>query len=590
MNTCTPDQIIKSLKKGAFTPFIGAGASGLRENAQPDEYHCMGLMRSYRNSTTYFRYGKLLSSGLAPSQIEYLKILINVDADKSMSLFELCKGMADKLYEGQLLKFQKMLLSVIINLTNTAGKRFADGSLISISEDNNYITMMPDEQKELVEPFVKLIKITEELSSVDETVCCENCKEGSKQKECLFVLRDHFRPKYITYRLKLLANFLLTAGQRKEIQSFKIKSDLIKSILEDRQKHNGCFFLSELEWLKQLLWHSIRFDDPQLPSTRELMFQMTIETIDGLPMIGELPQVAERTDVTGGQGSGYSEECSIKVIQRCFDYCNKKTKLNSPKFYQIMAALLNEQYKAVRDNKYPEIVSGMHSLTVNGRKPIIAFTTNYDNNLENALCNLGCNYHVVYPVRRLQNVQENLKKEETDISWHVATFHIDNNDAVSQGDPEIIDQEDLIGAFIDRDLIGPIIVKLHGAPFMPLRDNLFKHFVLLSESNYLTSLVSNNALDVPQIFLKKARFYNQNIECKHHLWFFGYSISDWNIRIALYKQLRDRKRNEEHRRAITHGSNYYKIALFSKLDIDYEEKELSESMEDISVMLGEAFK
>ncbi len=88
----------------------------------------------------------------------------------------------------------------------------------------------------------------------------------------------------------------------------------------------------------------------------------------------------------------------------------------------------------------------------------------------------------------------------------------------------------------------PVVLKIHGTvdrtppdPADPDRENSHESFVI-TEDQYI-SYLSENSLDkfLPPRLLEKMR--------KHHLWFLGYSLRDWNFRVFLRRLKRDRRKS-----------------------------------------------
>src|SRR5262249_50695229 len=82
-------------------------------------------------------------------------------------------------------------------------------------------------------------------------------------------------------------------------------------------------------------------------------------------------------------------------------------------------------------------------------------------------------------------------------------------------------------------LIGPMVLKLHGAPCIKDSKPGFKHWLVLSETGYLEALAT--ASHVPTWVLTQL---GQNSFSRRALWFLGYSMSDWNVRLRLFEHCR----------------------------------------------------
>lgn len=227
--------------------------------------------------------------------------------------------------------------------------------------------------------------------------------------------------------------------------------------------------------------------------------------------------------------------------------------------------------------------------------PAMAFTTNFDQSLEHALANRGMNYHVVYPLRselhgasppRRDGAQDrpgnahrpaeespdppsDVYDEGRQPKWILRTVGPDG------ALPKAWEERELPSYIIlDRScsspplrFLGPLVVKLHGSPLDDefcagdaqrgqvlceqkvdadlsikhdelSRDNEimdFRHFLVLPEINYLRSLFSYRE-SIPQWLWEGLTNPRPSRQEPFAIWFLGYSVRDWNIRLQLYSQ------------------------------------------------------
>jgi hypothetical protein len=75
-----------------------------------------------------------------------------------------------------------------------------------------------------------------------------------------------------------------------------------------------------------------------------------------------------------------------------------------------------------------------------------------------------------------------------------------------------------------------MILKIHGAPCIKESEPRFRHWLVLSETGYLEALATASNMP-PWIKLQ----LGQGILSRRALWFLGYSMSDWNVRLRLFE-------------------------------------------------------
>jgi hypothetical protein len=115
------------------------------------------------------------------------------------------------------------------------------------------------------------------------------------------------------------------------------------------------------------------------------------------------------------------------------------------------------------------------------------------------------------------------------------------------------------------ELVGPVIVKLHGSPLDPVRSGQ-EHWLVLSETGYLEAM--DSTLNPLPDWVEKQLKGSPNGPGRS-LWFLGYSVSDWNIRLRLYEHLRysrDASPKLE-KSVIDRRLDWFRRAIFSNLDI-----------------------
>jgi len=194
-------------------------------------------------------------------------------------------------------------------------------------------------------------------------------------------------------------------------------------------------------------------------------------------------------------------------------------------------------------------------------QPLI-LTTNFDRGLENALTKFGIGYHVLFPVRLgenspvewlLRTYYDRERKEKSGSVFEDRTWL----EACSQGEEPTF------------EIVGPIIVKLHGAPCEPPGSLVsFKHWIVLSELGYLQALEESRQLPwITQQMNSPAKGRNTNAH--RSLWFLGHSIADWNVRLRLYRDCysREGRIRQGRRSTVDRDRDVFRYAILKNLEV-----------------------
>jgi hypothetical protein len=286
--------------------------------------------------------------------------------------------------------------------------------------------------------------------------------------------------------------------------------------------------LAELAWLEDLLWYTLSYKVPAYPTTAELAFKLSLTARPGLVQRGELAHWAELLQ----NGKDGDEEFEfIRSIQEWLTFCEDRD-LELTKFHSSVAAALSAQYRQYQQDVKTRRVYDRERL------PPIAFISNYDRRLEKALeCIQVPYYHVALPVR----VQRS-KSSGSDSAWLFYTFALHGSKRHVE---TIYTCEKWQADDLNDYVLGPIIVKVHGSPLEVLPDHNkvseeqgkdpiqyqgIQHLLILSESRYLLALVGDSSY--PAWLLQELRKESRE------LWFFGYSLADWSVRLNLFEGMR----------------------------------------------------
>jgi len=300
--------------------------------------------------------------------------------------------------------------------------------------------------------------------------------------------------------------------------------------------------LLDLVWIGNLLWHSLRFNLQYYPTSAELAFQLSLCTTAASGSARGMPPLLAQAAQAASQ--------SIENIKRWFSFYAERRAESG--FYRNLAAWLQKRFNDSSTTNNPCLDKG-------APLPMV-FTTNYDCEIEAALDQLGCSYHVVMPV---YITHKNYSETRTNKPlWLTKTVKYDGhrlrelpweyagNTELSKTNSDSANPEQPRKAFV-----GPIVVKLHGSPLedLPGRnevvsipdwvksiisedalDSRYEHRVTLTEGDYLSDL----RREIP-VWVQKALRTR-----RRRLFFLGQSVSDWNIRLRLADHINWAGRND----------------------------------------------
>lgn len=515
-----------SIEKGVFTPFLGAGASSLRprtirEASDTPWESVVERLAALWNGLEDEEERRYVESVAEGHGIQIPKRASNGPAREDESLHTL----------------QIYLIKMGSLLTRLFGEQMVRRRA-SASDPEDYAVSLDEEVEE---ERKKICAFTLKAAEAARALAM-----GSAPPDC-----PPLRPEVIYRKLLVFCCRMCPRGDRghcppSDSSCFHHREE-IESLRRQGMdlERRDYLRLDELAWFDNLLWYTLRYKVPSYPTTRELAFQVSLMTeatsVDF--RMGPLAQVAEVR-------ANYERQ--VKEIQEWFKYCQEK---HAPaKLHRAIAAAL--EYQSLRYLKSPDD----HLLS-------IAFTTNFDRLLEEAFESLGFDYHVVFPIyvrwpRQPTPVWVWRSKEKLRAGeWR------QRDEACQATRPE------------SEKINGPIIVKLHGSPLdeLPDPDDLglpskYQHFVVLSESSYLEAIVGE-VWKYPQWIQDLLK------EGERYLWFLGYSISDWNIRLRLFEHLtfgdESLRPKEVFRLDVDHSYDPYKFAILGALGVTVCEADLA---------------
>jgi hypothetical protein len=388
---------------------------------------------------------------------------------------------------------------------------------------------------------------------------------------------------------------LLPEEEAEELEELKKHRGALDPLPDEMKspepKSRGHLRLESIQWLSDLLWYTLRYWLPRYPTTAELAFELSLEVRDAPPRRAELAQTAQALE---NEGTDLPQ-----TLNDLLDYCERGSQREGDGnrdtflFYYAIAVVMQyqyERYAAYQFERYKERRGTLEpadfwpsasekegSNEDNGGdaevlQPLI-LTTNFDNALERVFTSLQISHHILFPVRALKvmpeekgTVRANLGgRERFSIEWNLRTYY--DQEAVLKGG-KLFDDKPWYeiwsaGKKPKFRFIGPLIVKLHGAPRESLETLKVKHWVVLSEVSYLQALQDSGGLAwiTEQLESPADRHKDGN----RSMWFLGYSIADWNVRLRLY---RDCGYGEGGRSTIDRDSDVFRCAILGNLNVD----------------------
>ncbi len=607
----------RDVEAGRFVPFIGAGVSAFRDpevisNLLSSDNKDFEMLRAAPGALSAYRFGRLKSYSASDSEKHLLDIIadINYLSEARRETVSWCGiytnwansseaiAFDESPLEVLLIQLQKNILKFLVYLDTVAADQTRNSNTLTAWLPNTRLLIPERSIGEAVsilnDCLSNATKIRKFLKDTNVEICFLLCPESIET-----ALRD-------------LASKIV----RGEIDLFSPEHvEIFDSVNKRAYSDSQLSFLGdEIQWLFSFLWHLFRFDDPLLPSSRELTLRLTLrKTGKPIRVVGELSQVAEALAVVDGEQEMFPQHVS-EVIDNWISYCHRITKDLFPvsSGYKSLASVTKAMYQAnerrIKDNPCePKI-------------PPLLFTTNYDESLEIALMNVenppwGA-IHILFPVYREIHFDGDSSSKAQDLDGKISTSsqyssqdsasgietawvrqtiinsvhrlepsiickdRSENSDTQSGGQSQSHCLKNILN---DKSIPGPIILKLHGAPSVdiasiseqipqqsPFSSVRWNHMTLITESGYVQVLSEATSREMPLAAL-------QTVRSRFGLWFLGYSLSDWNIRSQLYFQVatgknetpslgQNDKRNG-HRYAVMQSKDEVKHAYCENLNI-----------------------
>lgn len=541
-------EIFKTLKKGVFTPFLGAGASSLRPTRFDfDRYPWLNVaqtLAAVRCDLHTERSWNYLRS-FASQRLRMSERLLDrfLTRDEKPELVEELKG-------NQLVGVQVQIVRATVRLTNYIGMHLGHETPAIHSLEGCRIPFKASrwEGEEAVHALFRAADITLEARDRRTRGC-----------ESPFVLDQ--RRVFGVDRVyeKLLKVLKILTDHERDV--FKEEIERHADLEDTNVEESGYLRLDLIQWLSDLLWYSVRYWVPCYPTTAELAFELSLHVINAPVRRAELAQAAQALETEN------LADLSFR-IRLLMDYCEDwqdrhgAGDRSTAQFYDAIAAALQHQFDrysktAVLD---PAVKWTMADSQLDPPPLPMAFTTNFDRALERAFERGGAAFHVLFPV-----IPSRARRSgsELAVSWKLRSWH--SAEQAKATGTRFEDQywKDICpeGGNPDIEWRGPLIVKLHGSPSEQPGKSDDHHWVVLSEVGYLQAL---NRSAMP-IWVR--RQLQDTVEAgeggRRSLWFLGYSIADWNVRLRLYQD----SQVGGPRQTFNRDADPYRMALLTILGI-----------------------
>jgi hypothetical protein len=528
--------------KGRFTPFLGAGASSLRP---PETKLESEPWRSIWTAVLAIRGGLQ-----TPSHLQYLqsfaeqRLRISEAAKRQLEgtpeqMLEAVVGPEAKAgEESPLPKFQRTLVRLAAEMGVVFGKAFAE-SYAAVGQLGDLAVKINPEDKKNEDLIAALLLAVDLAANLPEKAYPAGAVQRGRSDP------PTLQQASIYERLLMLARQLVNLSLWDSDKN-KEWRDRHHARIDQLGRNLGQPCAGEvtirgemLEWLPDLLWYTLRFWTPLLPTTSEMAFELALRANLAPPKKADLAQAAEALNLSSAD--------LAKAIKDWFKYCHeRRSPLTS--FHLAIAAALQHSFDLYLRRQQERNSRSNSADSLSSNPPAVVFTTNFDKCIESVFEELDITHHVIFPVRPRGTVK---------VRWRLTTSFASDDAHRGEGDYDLDEQ-------VEIEVRGPIIVKLHGSPLDPAGNA--EHWLVLSEHGYLEALIEKNLppwLD-RQLAAQGAEVGEQ--KPNRSLWFLGYSISDWNVRLRLYDHLRQSQVNPL-KHAIDRSWDLFRMTILRRLGV-----------------------
>jgi hypothetical protein len=586
-----------SLGAGTFTPFLGAGASSLRSRDEVsfDVYPWNNVGQTL--ATIYVDVaGSESGHFLRSFAQERLRM-----TDEQLTAFmpaDLATGEPRESSGDSLIDLQVALVRAMRRLTSIFGNEFVN-QVPSLRELPDCAVSFPiDEEEDLEQDaWEKLCEAAAIAKAMRDRKVREPGFRGADAEWLPLDARRSFSVARVYERLVVLTRLLVSETDEKFVKSrfrdkFRENPDLssVGDALIDAKVPRGKLRLDMMQWLGDLLEYSLVYWIPRFPTTLELAFELGLAVPSGPPRRPELAQAAQAFDAIDPKNMSAGD-----YIKTLMEYCEAHMKGGTidpvyRRFYVAIAAALCDQWDHYKEDVgargTDRWTAGISHFRGHGKGRIdraeaaaaatvdtaprvafmpIAATTNYDRGLELVFGAYDIPYHVLFPIQTLQSGNSKSAVQQ----WVLRSVVPGQMDY----DFEMSSKDSLLPKEVT--LQGPVIVKLHGAPTLNKHKDRhggeIRHRIVVSEKEYLDALQEGSSALTwfeTEMFkpLAEEAGYDATSRART-IWFLGYSIADWNVRLRLYSHLRRTPRDERQLRAVNRDADPFRQSILKDLKV-----------------------
>lgn len=306
----------------------------------------------------------------------------------------------------------------------------------------------------------------------------------------------------------------------------QISGDKRPTIMQLRLGRGRRFLaLTHLEWLGDLLWHTLRFDTPLYPRPNDLAFQLSVCSFPFTPPRRE----------TVGTIASLALPALVDKVRAWLE----RSGTDQHEIYRAVARGLCDAWS--RRQRLAEPV---------GNPVPLAVTTNFDNELELILRAARISHHVLFPVhllRRTSPTQGASMPPDEREDWMLYTeVWGEDREIPRTRSWEVLGRNELK----TQHFHGPLLVKLYGSPLTKIDEELvrvdgspnpgkrfeFSHRLIVSDLDLLAVMVKEWWPDG----LANLLFGQPN----RLICFLGYSPADVDSRLRLFEHVRQYEKSQ----------------------------------------------
>jgi hypothetical protein len=526
------------IKRGEFTPFLGAGASSLREANQV----APPWNRVLENIGAIMPHLKTKEGQHFLSSFAAQRLTLSAKDLEQELIAASAKNLGDEssFHKNGLLHLQVELINATVRLTEYFGRVFSDETppireLASCSVPFDPADLNgADAIKQLLKAAAIAHDLLDDASGKRESPFLLRSKGTERPIEGRSIELQRIYEKILILLVTLLGDKRDLYGSELERHKFGERLPIPDEVDEGQIADFGRLRFDALHWMSELIWYTLRYWIPCYPTTAELAFELSLRVPKAPPRRPELAQAAQalENEYAGSQDGSLTDEMA-HIVRYCERYQESEPEsvVGTSAFYCSIALAMSYQFElyieSPNDDFELEETDGDAGERRNGEATVpLVFSTNFDNALERVFDRHDIGYHVVYPM-----IAEGSRNETVPVGWRMKTCYPES----AQKEPSYSRWDGMppakpTGSPKPGQLIGPMILKLHGAPC--IKDNRpgYKHWLVLSETGYLEALAT--ASHVPDWVLQQL---GHKINSRRALWFLGYSMSDWNVRLRLFE-------------------------------------------------------